>query len=314
MPDALRFGDTIVSTSSIVATVVVNWNGAKDTLACLASLEVSRRDHAQSLVIVVDNGSTDDSVPVIARSFPRAHLLCAGVNSGFTGGNNMGIFHALQHNVDYIFLLNNDTLLEPNTLLTLTQVLENEPHYGIATPVIHRFPDTAEIWFGGATLDLPSGTALHENREVPGRDRAPYALPWASGCALLIRANLLKALGGFDDRYFLVWEDVDLCLRARALGSSIALVPEARLYHKISRSFVNVSLTRRYYHVRNNLLLLRLHAGSHYQEAARSVIRLRLRESLRDIKSGTTDAWAAFRITLRALADHRRARYGPYRP
>src|SRR5262245_13324392 len=108
-----------------VAVILVNWNGKADTLACLESL---RQDsYVNKQAIVVDNGSTDDSVRVIRDSFPATTLLEAGANLGFTGGNNIGIEHALRSGADYIFLLNNDTTVDPSAIFALVQSAEMAP-------------------------------------------------------------------------------------------------------------------------------------------------------------------------------------------
>ncbi len=290
-----------------VAIIIVNWNGKADTLECLSSLRLDTYPNKQ--IIVVDNGSADDSVSVIRASYSDVIVLETGANLGFTGGNNVGIRHALEQGIDYLFLLNNDTTVEPDALTALVDAAEADHRYGLLTPVIHYFDTPAEVWFAGSQMDLTRGTAYHDNRRVPARTEAPHEIPWASGCAMLIRAEIMKKLGGFDDRYFLNWEDVDLSLRVRSSGSRIGLVPNARIYHKVGRAFKSVSGVGHYYYVRNNLLLVWLHSGTNYQRAAFFVIVNRLRENMRAIKNWRVDADNSLPITLQAIKDHTLRRY-----
>lgn len=292
-----------------VAIIIVNWNGKADTLECLASL---REDtYASKQIIVVDNGSTDDSVAAIRSEYPDATILETGHNLGFTGGNNVGIRHALELGTKYVYLLNNDTKVEPNALTALVKALAANPQYGLVTPVIHYFDRPDEAWFAGSQMDLLRGTAVHDNSRVPARTDAPSEIPWASGCAMLIRAEVTGQLGGFDERYFLNWEDVDLCLRVRALGKSIGLVPTARIYHKVGRSFASASSSGgHYYYVRNNLLLISIHSGSHIRYAFCVVIINQIREYLRAIKNGRASNSSRFITTFQAIQDHFQKRYG----
>lgn len=291
-----------------VAIIIVNWNGKADTLECLASL---RQDcYPNKQIIVVDNGSADDSVPAIRAAHPEVTILETGANLGFTGGNNAGIEYALQQGADYLYLLNNDTTVEPDALQALVEAAEADASYGLLTPVIRYYDQPEEAWFAGSRMDLARGLAVHDNSRIPEKRESPIQIPWASGCAMLLRAALIRQIGGLDERYFLNWEDVDLSLRVRALGSNIGLVPAARIYHKVSRSFGASSGVGHYYYVRNNLLLVLLHSGSSYRKAALSIVLNCLRENLRAIKNRRVNASNSMPITCRAIRDHSLRRYG----
>lgn len=291
-----------------VAIIIVNWNGWADTLDCLRSLESDRHPHKE--VIVVDNGSTDQSVLAIRTAYPKVTVIEAGANLGFTGGNNLGIAHALRTDTDYIFLLNNDTTCDPNALTALLTAAENNPRFGLLTPVIHYFNQPEKPWFAGSRLDLGSGLAVHDNRRVPIVSEAPIEIPWASGCAMLLHRDTLHRLNGFDERYFLNWEDLDLSLRLRALGKTIALIPSSRILHKVSRSFRATNGIGNYYHLRNHLLLLQVHAGPLRWRAAGLVIAQRLRENFRDWRQGRGHS---LRHVALAIRDHLLGRYGAAR-
>ena len=220
-----------------VCIVTINWNGLADTLECLASLRGDT--YANKRLIVVDNGSSDDSVAVIRRRFPEVTVLEAGRNLGFTGANNLGLLHALE--AKYIYWLNNDTVSDPHAVESLVAAAEAENGFGILTPLIRYFDPPREPWFAGSRMALDQGIAVHDNEHPAAIDDAPFEIPWASGCAMFARVELMRKLGGFDDRFFLNWEDVDLCLRTRAAGSRVGLVPSARIDHKVGRSFATAS-------------------------------------------------------------------------
>jgi hypothetical protein len=258
----------------------------------------------------VDNGSDDDSVSAIREAFPSVIVLETGTNLGFAGGNNVGIEYALQHGAEFAYLLNNDTVIRDSAITTLVEAAQESSDFGILSPVIHYYDEPDVPWFAGSRLELQRGVAVHDNARVPAIDEPPCEIPWASGCAMLIRADTLRELQGFDERYFLIWEDVDLSLRTRKRGWRIGLVPGARVYHKVSRSFRGLSHRSAYYYLRNNLLLLREHAAEHYRAAAVRVLAARLREVAREFRNLRPGAWRHAQAMAKAVVDHQNLRYG----
>jgi GT2 family glycosyltransferase len=289
-----------------VAIVIVIWNGRDDTLECLSTFRADGYPNRE--IIVVDNGSTDDSVAAIRAGFPDTVILQTGRNLGFTGGNNAGIQQALERGADYVFLLNNDTLVESDALEKLVEAAEANPDAGLLAPVIHNFDPPQAIWFSGSVVNLRRGTAWHDNSRQPSREEMPYEVPWATGCAMLIRADLVRRLGGFDDRYYLSWEDVDLSLRVRKEGHRLLVVPQSRIYHKGGQSGKNLNGIYNYYAVRNSLLLASKYSGRDYPRAAFSIVSGALRGGLRfsSLRTGR------FRLIWDGLRDHLCRRYGPY--
>jgi GT2 family glycosyltransferase len=300
----------VTATLPRLAIVIVNWNGRDDTLECLASLAddpyVSRR------IFVVDNGSTDDSTDQIAARYPDARLLCTGANLGFTGGNRVGIAAALADGADYLLLLNNDTTVEPGLSSLLVTAAESEPGVGIWSPMVFHFDQRQVPWFSGSRMDLKRGVAVHDNNDLPDPSAGPISVPWVSGCAMFLSTDLVRQLGGFDDRFFLNWEDVDLSLRAASAGVGLRLLPAARVYHKVGRSFERASTDGLYYSVRNNLLLLRKHLPGRWNRiiAGCRVTGRALRQVVGDARRGRP--WTApLRAVCAAVSDHLFGRYGP---
>ncbi|MEI6872022.1 MAG: glycosyltransferase family 2 protein [Verrucomicrobiota bacterium] len=288
-----------------VAIIIVNWNGKKDTLECLNSLQ--RDLYSNKEIIIVDNASSDGSIESIERSGFNVKLVRSSRNLGFTGGNNLGLIEAQKYGVRYAFLLNNDTTVEPRALSALVEVAEERPSDAILSPVIHYSDVPAEIWFAGATLRINRGEALHDLSLVPGRLSETYTSPWVSGCAMLIRMVAVDQVGGFDERFFLNWEDVDLCVRMRKAGWEVSVVPRSRIYHKVGRSQLKLHGINSYYSVRNSLLLSIKHAGFGYFPAVLSVMLRHFREAMRSSGSKRKEMC---RTTIEGFYDHLIGRYG----
>jgi len=237
-----------------VATVVLNWNGKDDTLACLYSLQ--EQEDVEVKVIVVDNGSVDDSVNDLSDQFPNAIVIETGVNLGYAGGNNVGIRYALDIGFKYIMVLNNDTLLAPQCISHLLADLQLHLDVAAVAPKSFYLEAPDVIYFAGGRISRDGRT----HHIGGGSYNAPkYNLPcdteWLAGCAILFRSKSLQELGLFEPKYYLLFEDVDWSLRARRRGYRLRVVPEATLWHKVSPSFSKTwSPLYRYYYTRNSFL------------------------------------------------------------
>ena len=195
-----------------VTAVVVNWNGFDDTRRCLESLR--RLDYAQTDVVLIDNGSTEQ----MPTELPGVELIRSDHNRGFAGGANLGILRALEGNAAYVWLLNNDTEVEPETLSALVATAETDPRVGVVGGVL------PEAW-GGGRIDPWTGVS----KPATGpRDRLDYI----TGACMLVRRAVFDEVGLFDESYFFYYEDADLCLRARAAGWRLAVAPDARVAHR----------------------------------------------------------------------------------
>jgi len=250
--------------SPSISTVILNWNGALDTLACLESLNALT--YSRFEVVVVDNGSTDDSLVRLRRTaMPYAlKVLEVGRNLGYAGGNNVGIRHALEHDADFVLVLNNDTTVAPDLLEKLLAAAERHPEAGIFCPRILYSDDPERVWFDGARwnrrslrMEWPAQGELATALETADHDT-----DYACGAALFFRADVARKIGLLDEAFFLVWEEVDWCYRARKAGYRIVATPMARVWHKIGVSFgAESSPLRTYFSVRNELLWFRRHAS-----------------------------------------------------
>ena len=239
---------------SRVAIILVNWNGLEDTLACLGSL--ARQSFGDCTAIVVDNGSRED-MSVIATRFPAALLIQTQDNLGFCGGNNIGIRKAVELGAEYCWILNNDTEVAPDCLERLVEALDRETGVvAVAHPIVYYY-DRRLHWFAGGVFR--HGLPAHRGYMEPQFESEPdgQVTEYLTGCSFLARTCVLRELGGFDENYFCYVEDVDLSMRISALGYRIGYVPEAVVWHKVSRSSGERSPIKLYYKHRNMLYFLR---------------------------------------------------------
>jgi len=247
-----------------VAAVVLSYNGETDTLECLRSLAELRAPGGLD-TIVVDNASTDGTVKAVRERFPGVELIASPRNLGFSGGNNLGIERALELGSDWILVLNNDTTVAPNALERLLAAAESHPSAGILSPVIF-FTDPGDVlWFGGARFDPRrgySGRMEHYRRRAPAHLNTPVSVDFVTGAAMLISRGAIQRVGAFDPDYFFLYEDVDLSLRVRAAGMELLLVPDAKVWHRVTASLGGRELNpmTSYYATRNNLLVCQRHA------------------------------------------------------
>jgi GT2 family glycosyltransferase len=215
-----------------VAVIVVNFNGAEVLRDCLSSLSKSTY---YSTIIVVDNGSTDNSRSIVQTEFPNARLISSKENLGFAAGNNLGIRSALADNHDYIFVLNNDTLVDRSCIEHLVKRAEENSRIGAVSPKILFADPPDRIWFAGGSYNLWSGVSRHFGLRAHA-DTAKYNIPrlisFATGCAVLLRSAALSEVGLFDETLFMYHEDADLSYRLKAAGWELVYEPRAIVWHK----------------------------------------------------------------------------------
>jgi GT2 family glycosyltransferase len=241
-----------------VAIIVLNWNGGDDTLACLESL--ARLDYPAFKVVVVDNGSSDDSVLAVRERFPKVTLIENGENLGYTGGNNVGFRYALAQRVDYVLPLNNDTEVSPDFLRFLVEAAEADAAVGVAGPTIYYHDEPQVIWSAGGAIDWRRGQTWMVGLNEPERGQfgqEPREVEFVTGCALLVKRAVLERAGLLDERFFAYYEEAEWCVRARRAGFKIVHVPQARIWHKISPTVQADSPQVHYYMSRNRLLFLK---------------------------------------------------------
>lgn len=211
-----------------VAVVVLNWNGWRDTLTCVTSLQ--NLNYPNFDLIVVDNGSTDGSQGHIEACFNGLKVIQTGSNLGFGGGCNVGIRRALERRADYVWLVNSDATVDVNALTELVRVAQEQALVGAVGSVLYEAdqPERIQLW-GGGKVHLWTGFSRHQT--------SPAQLDFVSGASMLLRREALEQVGLFDDKtFFMYWEDSDLGFRLRQGGWQLAVAEKSRVWHKLSAS------------------------------------------------------------------------------
>jgi GT2 family glycosyltransferase len=241
-----------------VVSVILNTNRRDDTLECLASL--ARGEYPNHQVIVLDNASTDGSAEAIREQFPDVDVLPLSENLGYAGNNNVGITAAVARGADWVFVLNEDTVLAPDCLASLMAVAERDPAVGVLGPMVYHHDEPEVIQSAGGKFSR-SWDSFHLGQNTPdqGRFTDPHPVDWISGCAILVRRAVIEQVGAFDPRYFYFWEETEWCLRASRAGWRILHVPMAKLWHKGVQRNYRPQPTVTYYATRNRLLTLAKH-------------------------------------------------------
>jgi GT2 family glycosyltransferase len=241
-----------------VICVILNTNRREDTLECLASLEGStyRNYHR----IVLDNHSTDGSVEAIRARFPSAQIIQLADNRGYAGNNNVGIEAAIAQGAEWVFVLNEDTVLAPDCLTKLVEVGESDPQIGIVGPMVYHYDEPDIIQSAGGRLGR-GWESQHLAVDEPDRGQfvQPHPVDWVSGCGIMVRGAVIRQVGAIDERYFYYWEETEWCLRAGRAGWRIMHVPRAKLWHKGVQRDHRPQPSVTYYATRNQLLTLAKH-------------------------------------------------------
>ncbi|HEX2193011.1 MAG TPA: glycosyltransferase [Acidimicrobiales bacterium] len=237
--------------AGVVSVVVVNYRGAPETVECLRSLDEVAWPSDRLQVIVVDNASGDGSAQRIRDAVPRAQVVESEVNLGFAGGCNLAGRRA---SGEYLAILNNDARPDVGWIAAAVAAFEHHPSVGaVASKVLDwegrtvDFVDASMTWFG-------MGYKREVGRPETGAEDEPRDVLFATGAAMFVRADAWHAAGGFDDRYFMFYEDVDLGWRLNLLGHRVRYVPSSVAYHRHHASMKGYGSWREHYLLERNAL------------------------------------------------------------
>lgn len=286
-----------------ITVVILNTNRREDTLACLASLR--RSQYPNVYLIVLDNASTDGSPEAIRAQFPEVQLLSLTDNRGYAGNNNVGVRAALERGADWVLVLNEDTLLDPDCLGALVEQAESDTRIGIVGPLVYHANEPGVVQSAGGRLGrFWLAEHIGQNETDMGQFTGPRDVEWVSGCAIMLRRAVLEQIGLLDERFFYYWEETEWCLRARRAGWRIVHVPAAKLWHKgVQRDYrPGPSIT--YYGTRNQFLLLaKHHAPLHvwfyaWTQTLRTLVSWSFRPRWRSMRPHRDAMWRGLRDFL----------------
>ena len=214
-----------------IAVILVNWNSFDVTNDCILSLKKVQPDNFS--IIVVDNGSADQSGTRLRDLHPEIILLESPVNTGFTGGNNIGFRYSLAHGYEYSIMLNNDTFVQPDFLNILCSYMDQHPDVGIVQPRIFYHHDRNLIWNGGSYFNRFLGYTYTKGEAKPSDEKYNFEkeVDWVTGCAFFVRNNIIEKTGLLAENMFIYSEDVDLSFRIRKLGYRLMYLPSSVIYH-----------------------------------------------------------------------------------
>jgi hypothetical protein len=217
-----------------VTAIILNWCNEIVTTDCIRSLLAS--GYPALRLLLVDNGSPDDSFEKLKQSFPNIEFLQTGKNLGYAGGNNRGIERALMCDPDYLLILNNDTVLEPCSVGKLVDTAEKEEgKIGGVVPKILYYEEPDRIWYAGGEFSPLLGLGLHWGEgdlDQSNPVKSTCEITFMTGACCLLSTEALRELNGFDEDFFAYVEDADLSLRMTAAGYRMYYQPEARILHR----------------------------------------------------------------------------------
>lgn len=248
----------IETTQPKVAIVIVTWNKKDYVIKLLDSLEdINYKNYD---IIVVDNASTDHTGELIRKQFSQVHLIMNSENLGGTGGFNTGLTYVLDKGgYKYTWLLDNDAVVEKDTLIELVKVMEEDDKVGITGSMIME-PDREMIVELGAHVAWSIGTwkpNFRNNRLSTLNEIDTAEVDYVAACSSLVRNEVLYKIGIMDERYFIHWDDIDLSLRAKEAGYKVMASPKSKAYHGIEDKPINPIMS--YYDIRNGLLTITKH-------------------------------------------------------
>jgi len=242
----------------MVYVVILAFNHYEATRRALSSLQALT--YPDFKVLVLDNGSTDETLVRLPHEFPEVHLHSNASNVGFAAGINVGIRIALEAGADYVFVLNNDVIVDPHILEPLVRAASAD--VGAVAPLIYSVEEPDRIWSAGfkrhpLLLEMRGGSrGKLANQQLQGMIEVDFLI----GCASLLHAEVLREVGLFDERYFFYYEDLDLSMRIQAHGYRLLVVPSARLWHQGAATAGPGSPFNVYQMARGSVLFFRSHA------------------------------------------------------
>lgn len=247
----------------LVYAVTLNWNGKYETLQCLKSL--SNCNYSNLKIVVVDNNSADDSIEEISLRFPEVKILANSENLGYSEGLNRGIEYSFSNGAENVLIINNDAIIDSNSIDELVKISVNEAKVGFVTGKIY-FKDNPKklqkVGKGNHPLYIV-GPNLGKNELDVGQYDKITEYDFVDDVMLLVTKNLYETIGAYNPEFFFLYEETDWCIRARKAGFKIFFTPNAKAWHSLSASGGGPkNVTSTFFWFRNRILFQKFHSNN----------------------------------------------------
>jgi GT2 family glycosyltransferase len=286
-----------------VAAILLHWKDEETTRTCLDHL--ARVTYPELDVVVVDNGTTDDSAARLRQQFPWIRLVFPIRNLGHAGGLNAGAASVTSDNVRFFLFLDNDAFVEPEALTILMAAAAEKPDVGVLSPLVLSGKEPGTIWCaGGERTVFGNIRHFYMGRKADSVKLEPRLVSFATGCAMLVKRSAFEATGGFDEKLITYSDDSDFSVRILEAGYRILFVPGARIVHGESLNVIKVvgKEFRDYYTMRNRLFFIARH-GNAFQRVAGIPVSIAWYGVLYGIVFLVTGRFARAKALLRGMTD-----------
>jgi GT2 family glycosyltransferase len=251
-----------VSKNPKVFVITLNWNGKKWLNDCLSS--VLAMDYPNFEVVMVDNGSMDGSMDLVRDKFPQVHVVETGRNLGYARGFNAGLQYAAAQGAEYFLIMNNDTVIDSETLSALVKTALKEPKAGFVTGKIYYYDNPRILQTVGKKEDSIrwNGDHIGYGEEDTGQFEEVEERPFIDDIMTLVDSRVYDEVGGYDPQFFLQCEEFDWQVRAKKMGWKFYYTPKAKLWHRVSMSMGGTgNAIGRYFDTRSHMVVIARHAG-----------------------------------------------------
>lgn len=224
-----------------VSVIILNWNGLEDTIKCLESL--SQITYSNYSVIVVDNASKGNDVEVLKSKFgDYIKVIQNDTNYGYAIANNIGIENALKSGYEYVLILNNDLIVDPEFLDELINLAETDPTIGIVGPKTYYMDKPSMLYTAGGILNrvnmyFGQHWMRGHNKIDNGKYDKNYEVDFLAGACILLKKETILKAGTIPTEFFLQWEDIDYCVQIRKSGFKCMYAYKSKIWHKVGSSF-----------------------------------------------------------------------------
>lgn len=241
----------LTTRSGVVSVVLVNFKGASDTIEAIANLELMDWPIGRLEIVVVENASGDDSAELIRAAAPQVKLVVSAVNAGFAGGCNAGVAESTG---EFVALLNNDARPDPQWVRAAVEKFAESPNIGAVASRVLDWDGNLVDYIGSAMTWYGMGYKPDTAEAIPSTPDLPKDVLFGTGSAMFVRRSVYDELGGFDERYFMFFEDVDFGWRLNLRGWRFAYEPKSLAFHKHHASMKEFGSYKETYLLERNAL------------------------------------------------------------